>query len=63
MYFFIEAPNSAHTLIQGRLIRNADIQTNITAMSIFSSLGKNAVPAIVAIVQAFGFTHWNKEAS
>ena len=57
MYFFIDAPNNAHKLIQGRLIKKAEKQIKITAVNIFSSLGKNAVAAIVAIVQAFGLTH------
>ena len=59
----MEAPNNAHKLMQGRLIKKAEKHTKITAINIFSSLGKNAVPAIVAMVQAFGLTHWNKEAS
>ena len=43
--------------LQGRLIIKAVSEINIIAISIFSSLGKNAVDAMVAIVQAFGLTH------
>ena len=53
----MEAPNKAHKLIHGRLIKKAERPIKRIAINIFSSLGKNAVAAIVAIVQAFGLTH------
>jgi len=52
---FIEDPKIAHKQMDGKQINGAVIVINAVATKKFSSLGKNAVAAVNATTQAFGF--------
>ena len=51
----IEAPKIAHIHIEGKQTNGAVIATKEVAIIKFSSFGKNAVAAVIATIQAFGF--------
>ena len=61
--FLIAAPNAAHGAIDIGQIINATVEINIIDKNKSPSLDKKPEAAILEIVQAFGFTIWNKPAS
>ena len=52
---FIEDPKITHKIMEGKHTNGAVPATNIVAIIKFSPEGKNAVAAVSATTQAFGF--------